>query len=564
MLQGLFIKNIGLITEMEIDLRAGLNVLTGETGAGKSIIINSVNFLCGKKFDKMHIRKNCDDAIIEGSFYINNESEKKSVSEFGIDVSDDNLIIISRRYISGKIVNRINGHNISIGMLREISEKLIEFHGQSESQMLFNKHKHLEILDRFCENETLKKILVGKIKKLHESEKIINDLIGQTDLENKIMLLEFQIKEIEEANLISNEEEKLRDRYKILSNAKNIYEKMAQVMNLVYESDFSARDIISRSNQLYIEIKNTDEDQKDISNTFSSILIYIDEMRNEIVNNLSEYEQTLQNSSKEMDDIEKRLDFLYELKLKYKKNTDEIIEYGSVLFNRLEELKQSSKKIKQIQDEIKLLENEIDELCEKISQIRKKTAESICVELEKNLADLSMPDAEIKIDISRKNNFDGTGYDNAKFLISANLGEDFKPIDKISSGGEASRIMLAIETVFAGYNNIPTIIFDEIDSGVSGKVAQMVAEKLNLLSRNCQVICITHLAQIAAMADTHFLIKKIYGTNFAETKIFELDKQKSIYEIARILSGKKITDITLESAREIKNGATNIKLRFKN
>lgn len=555
MLERLFIKNIGLIDELEINFDHGLNIFTGETGAGKSMILNSINFLCGKKIDKMFIRKDCDNAIIEGSFYIEKDNEKNFLMQMGFDIDADNLVIISRQYSVCKTTNRLNGRNITVGMLREISQQLVEFHGQNENQKLFDPHKHLEILDKFCGNEiiTLKENLTAQIKKLNTDKKIIADLLGQDDLENKIMLIEFQVNEIFNANLVQDEEEKLRARYKILTNAKNIYEKTAQIYDLLYDSEFSARDAISRANQLAIE-------QQPFAENLNSILINLDEMKNDVADNLTTYEQILQNSAQEILDIETRLDFIYELKSKYKKNVNEIIEYGDILAEQLQNLKLGGEKIAQIEKDIAQTENEIHLSCEKISELRKKFAKIICQELEKTFAELSMPDTKMKINFTQKD-FDSNGFDNVKFLIATNLGEDFKPIDKISSGGEISRIMLALETVFAKYNNISTIIFDEIDSGISGKVAQMVAEKLSVVSKNHQLICITHLSQIAAMADTHFLIQKISANDSTNTTINKLDIQESIKELARILSGKKITETALKTASEMKNEATNFKRR---
>ncbi len=554
MLERLFVKNIGLIDELEINFECGLNIFTGETGAGKSMILNSINFLCGKKIDKIFIRKNCDSAIIEGCFYLENDNEKNFLMQMGFDIDADNLVIISRQYSACKTTNRLNGRSITVGMLREISQQLVEFHGQNENQKLFDPHKHLEILDKFCGHEiiTLKENLTAQIKKLNSNKKIIADLLGQDDLENKIMLIEFQVNEIFNANLIQDEEEKLRARYKILTNAKNIYEKTAQIYDLLYDGEFSARDTISRANQLAIE--------QPFAENLNSILINLEEMKSDVADNLATYEQILQNSAQEMLDIETRLDFIYELKSKYKKNVNEIIEYGDVLAEQLQNLKLGGEKIAQIEKDIAQTENEIYLSCEKISELRKKFAKMICQELEKTFAELSMPDAKIKIDFTQKD-FDSNGFDNVKFLIATNLGEDFKPIDKISSGGEISRIMLAMETVFAKYNNISTIIFDEIDSGVSGKVAQMVAEKLSVVSKNHQLICITHLSQIAAMADTHFLIQKISTNNSTNTTINKLDTQELITELARILSGKKITETVLKTASEMKNEATKFKRR---
>lgn len=566
MLESLFIKNIALIDEVHINFKSGLNILTGETGAGKSMIISAINFLCGRKIDKMNIRKNCDTALIEGTFSIRDEIILKSLNDLGIDVYEDNLIIISRKYNLGKVVNRVNGRNVTVGMLREISDYLLEFHGQNENQKLLDSKSHLEILDRFCMKKILpvKEKLNMKLKELRESEKIVDKLTGQTDLDNKIMMLEFQIKEISNANLILGEEENLQARYKMLSNAKNLYEKMSHAMNLIYNGEnCSAMDMISHANQLLNEIKNEDESQKNICDVIESVAINLDDVKNDFANALYNYEEILNNGMQEMRDIEKRLDFLYELKTKYKRSVDEIIEYLSVLNNQYENLTGSSEKIKELEDRIAKLKEEVLFLCGQLSEIRKDYSKIICSQIEKNLFDLGMMDAKIQINFEKKSSFNENGFDDIQFLISTNKGEDLKPLAKFASGGEMSRIMLAVKAVFAKFDNVPTLIFDEIDSGVSGRIAQMVGEKLNFIARKHQIICITHLVQIAAMADVHFLIKKISDANSVHTEIYDLNDKQIINELARLLSGKNITDATLKTAKEIKNFALKSKEAFK-
>lgn len=558
MLESLFIKNIALIDEVHINFKSGLNILTGETGAGKSMIISAINFLRGRKIDKMNIRKNCDTALIEGTFSIRDEIILKSLNDLGIDVCEDNLVIISRKYNLGKVVNRINGRSVTVGILREISDYLLEFHGQNENQKLLDSKSHLEILDRFCMKKILpvKEKLNMKLKELRESEKIVDELTGQTDLDNKIMMLEFQIKEISNANLILGEEENLQARYKMLSNAKNLYEKMFQAMNLIYNGEnCSAMDMISHANQLLNEIKNEDESQKNICDVIESVAINLDDVKNDFANALYNYEEILNNGMQEMREIEKRLDFLYELKTKYKRSVDEIIEYLSVLNNQYENLTGSSEKIKELEDRVAKLKEEVLFLCEQLSEIRKDSSKIICDEIEKNLYDLGMPDAKIQINFEKKSSFNENGFDDIQFLISTNKGEDLKPLAKFASGGEMSRIMLAVKAVFAKFDNVPTLIFDEIDSGVSGRIAQMVGEKLNFIAREHQIICITHLVQIAAMADVHFLIKKISDANYVHTEIYDLNDKQIINELARLLSGKNITDATLKTAKEIKKFA---------
>lgn len=560
MIESLLIKNIGLIDEALINFGGGLNVLTGESGAGKSMILNAINFLSGKKIDKMNIRKNCDDALIEGTFFINDEVVIKNFEQLGIEISEDNLVVIARKYSAGRVVNRVNGRSVTVGMLKQVCENLIEFHAQNENQKLFDPKNHIDILDKFCGKEmlALKRDLALKIKQLNENENEIKILVGQDNLDERVMMLEFQIKEIEDANLIPNEEENLHARYKTLSNAKDLYEKMSQAMNLIYNAEnFSARDIISHACQLLNEIKDDDSSHQNIFEVLESVLINLDDVKNEFANALSSYEEILENGMEQMKKIEMRLDFLYGLKLKYKKNVDELIEYGEILKEQHKNLIESSDKVKELEEKSCSLRNEILNLCEQISFIRREHSKIICAQIEKNLFELGMPDVKFEARFERKDDFQN-GFDEIEFFICTNKGEDLKPLAKISSGGEISRIMLAIKSVFVDGDNVNTIIFDEIDSGVSGKIAQMVAEKLRLISKTHQVICITHLVQIAAAANNHFLIKKISDENSTQTEIYNLNDEQIINELARLLAGKNITDATLKAAHEIKLNALDL------
>ena len=553
MLKELVIKNIGLIDEQKINFKTGLNILTGETGSGKSMIINAINFLSGEKISKLNIRKGCEEAFIEGVFLLR---EKNFAENLGIEIAEDNLLIVSRKYISGHVTNRINGRIVTVGMLRQVSNYILEFYGQNESQKLLESRYHLEILDRFCADKIapIKKNLNKKLKEMREKKNSLTNLMGESNFDEKIMMLEFQIKEISDANLSLGEEKDLQIKYKKLTNAKILCQKISEVIKMIYEDEnFSAHNIISHSSQILEEIKNDDPALNNIYDTIKSIEISLGEARSDLFSTLSSYQEILNSGLEQMHQIEKRLDFLYELTTKYKKNIDELIEYLDFLNDQHEILINSREKILILESDIQKLKNETISLCEKLTEIRHSQSKKICLELEKVLNQLDIPNAKLEMRFKKKTNFNENGIDETEFFISTNAGEDLKLLAKFISGGETSRIMLALKSIFAKFDSISTLIFDEIDTGIGGKTAQVIAEKLKNISRNCQIICITHLAQIATIADEHLLVEKYSDINSTKIKISSLDKNQKTKELARMLTGKKITANILKTVYDMQN-----------
>ncbi len=562
MIDHLQIKNVALIENVEISFDKGLNILSGETGAGKSMIIGSINFLFGGRPNKDFIRNGEENAFVEGVFYTEDNFVLEAIKNMGIEIDKDNLIIISRNLQNtGKSVCRVNGKTITVGMLKEISNLLLEFHGQHENQSLLNSSKHITLLDKFCntEIETIRQSLLDSIKKYKEIIKNINEISGnEKDRQTKIDLLSFQKNEIENAKLKKDEEENLLERRKILLNSQKIATDCFDALGLLYNSgsdEMSASEKIVKALGLLIDLGNLDKSQSYLAEGLESISMHI----MEIIGDLKAYSQHFEHDPNELEQIERRLDTIHILKRKYGNSISEILNHYNNVCSQLDLILNSEEKLNSLKQQKKKLSIDILKHCEEISSVRKKYAKQIETQIVSNLQDLGMNNVKFEISIERKKEFSNNGYDKVEFLISTNLGEPLKPLAKIASGGEMSRIMLALKTVLADADNIETFVFDEIDAGISGRTAQQVGEKLALISKKYQILCITHLPQIAAMGDSHFLIEKKSTESKTTTNVFKLDNKKTIDELARLIGGAKITQSTIMAAWEMKEMAVGLK-----
>lgn len=563
MLEQLYIKNVALIDEMSVEFGNGLNILSGETGAGKSIIIDSINFVLGEKAQKDFIHKGSDKANVEALIYLKNKNVKKELLSMGIEIDEDNSILISRTLnATGKTNCRINGKAITIGMLKEISALLIDIHGQHEHQSLLNPAKHIVLLDKFCSNELdrLKKNLSEIMKDYKEVLKALSEFdtnIG--DREARIELYKYQINEIKEAKLKINDEDELGKKRKLLLSAEKITNYTNACLEFLYRSEeMSAVDKIAGAlNNLY-DISQLDSSQKDNYVRLEEISVQLEEL----VSDLKSYCDGLEVNASELDAVEQRLDLIYQLKRKYGQSIKEILDYCSEIENKLELLLNSEDKINELNEKKAGYEKEIKVICSEITKLRKSAAESIENEVEAVLKDLGMLNANFKIQVSPKHSFNQNGCDKVEFLISANKGEDLKPLAKIASGGEMSRVMLALKTVLAKEDNIDTFIFDEIDTGVSGRTAQQVAQKLSFIAKEHQILCITHLPQIASMSDNHFLIEKSSDEERTTTSIKKLSNDEIVNELARLIGGAEITETTLAAASDMKKMADELKKKY--
>ncbi len=558
MLEHLHVKNLALIREAEIDFTEGLNILTGETGAGKSIVIGSVGLALGGKVAKDLVRPGADFGLAELVFSVTSERLKDRLKELDV-IPEDGQIILSRKIMNGKSINKINGETVTLNQLRETAALLIDVHGQHEHQSLLQKKKHLEILDEYAKEELqpIKEKLAAAYtewKKLTEEQK--NARMDEESRMRELSLLEFETKEIEDAGLSIGEDEELEQRYRKMTGAKRLMEAAGTAYGLTgYEEAEGAGTAIGRALRELQGVQSLDEDLTDLTGQLSDI----DSLLNDFNRELSDYVSSLEFAGEEFEQVEERLNQLNHLKSKYGKTLEAVLEYGQRQQERLAALQDYDAYLARLEKQTAEKERELEGLCEEASVIRKRYAEVLCAKIRGHLIDLNFLDVEFELEFDRISGYTSGGFDDAEFVISTNPGEALRPLAKIASGGELSRIMLAIKTVLADKDQIETVIFDEIDVGISGRTAQKVSEKMMLIGRSRQVICITHLAQIAAMADTHFRIEKQVADGGTRTEIRRLTEAESVEELARILGGAEITDAVFQNASEMKELAGNKK-----
>lgn len=552
MLQNLHVKNLALINETEVEFKDGLNILSGETGAGKSIIIGSINLALGEKVQKEMLRDNADTALVELVFYVENPATLEAVRALGIEVEDE-TIILSRKITAGRAIARINGEAVSASKMKEAAALLIDIHGQHEHQSLLSKRKHLEILDLFA-----KDLLREQKQKLsvcyREYRKLLDELEqSDSDTEERtreLSFLEYEVKEIEDANLTLGEDVELEEQFRKYSNGKKILDAIHVVQAATAEEDESASERISRAVRELAGVSGYDKRVEELENQLTEIDNLLGDFNREVASYLSEEEF----DNETYLEIEKRLDFINHLKSKYGNSIEQILESYNSKCERIAVLKDYDEYLNQLLSKINHKKQELTQLSDEVSAIRQKESVVLTNAIRQALMDLNFLDVRFTMEF-RKIDFTENGTDEVEFMISTNPGEPLKPLGKVASGGELSRIMLAIKTVLAENDHIETLIFDEIDSGISGRTAQMVSEKMNELGRSHQIICITHLPQIAAMADTHFLIEKSVENDTTVSHIHELSDEESVQELARMLGGVEITDKVVENAREMKKMA---------
>lgn len=565
MLTHLSIKNIAVIDRAQIDFSDGFNILTGETGAGKSIIINSLNILKGERASKELIRTGEQSARVDGIFTVSDEIKNEICDIIGIDF-DENEIMISREFnLDGKNSVRINGSPITLSMLKSIGEYFVNIHGQHDSTSLLVKKSHLGFLDDFG-GEKLKDAL-EEYKNVHAEYQDVKSKLeklntDETEKERRMDLLKYQIEEIEVANLSLNEEDDLTERRNFLANAQKISENCLAAFDKLYdgeETGNSAHDLIWEAVKLIEQITEFNSDMDTVCKELTDVTYIISDNSHAI----KKFADSLECNEYELNEIEERLDVIYNLKRKYGVSVGDVLKYLEKIKKEYAEIEHSEEQIKFLSEKLKELELSRLEKAEKLSLLRKENAKILSEKICAELCDLEMAKTvfEVKIEDTE---FSNSGKDDVEFLISTNLGELPKPLSKIASGGELSRIILAIKSVITGEKSAETLIFDEVDTGVSGKTAQKIGEKLYKMTKSAQVICITHLAQIASLADKHFLIEKKTENGRTKTEIMPIDGENRISEIARILGGEVITDLTRENAKEQILLANDIKKKIKN
>lgn len=564
MLLNLHVKNLAIIDEIEVEFSEGLNVLTGETGAGKSIIIGSINIALGGKVSKDIIRTGTEFALVELTFLAEDSEQINSLEKLGITLEED-VVVISRKITKCRTINRVNGETVSVSMLKSIADILIDIHGQNEQQSLLYKNKHMEIVDRYAAEK-----MCGRDMEFSEMYRQYKDMlvkysekeISEEERLREVSFIRYELEQIEQAHLVKGEEEKLQERYRYLSNANEIKSGINEVYSLVedsYGDSQSVSQMLGRSSHILAKISGYDERLKELARQIADI----DELIMDFNRDLQEYASDMDENGEEFAEVETRLDLVRTIKSKYGATTELVENYAKDLENKLEKYEAYEEYRANLEKKIEIYKIKLEKLGESISKIRKKCSAELEKRITDALIDLNFLQVKFEIAVRELDEFNSKGKDEVEFMISTNPGEDLKPIGQAASGGELSRIMLAIKAVLAEHDSIGTLIFDEIDVGISGRTAQKVAEKMAFIGHSHQVICISHLAQIAAMADHNYLIEKNNSLNKTSTVIRQLEGDEIVEEIARILGGAKITDAVLESAREMKQLADIEKINYK-
>lgn len=563
MLINVHVKNLALIREADIYFNEGLNILSGETGAGKSIIIGSILIALGAKIPKDILRDDEKEALIEVVFQLKNESIKDKIEELGYDLGDERQIIISRKIISGRSIIKINGENVTVTNAKKITELLIDIHGQHDHQSLLKLNKQLEILDNYAigELKQLKSQLSQEYKKYTDLKKEYQEYDIDNESRNReIAFCKFEIDEIDRANLIEGEYESVEKKFKKISSFKNIAENMNEIYSLIGDTTFDGvSERVGNASKIIQGIRSLDDGLQPIADS----ILDLDSICQDVSHMIKDYVDQMAFDEEEAKMTEDRMNELNHLSQKYcntKGQSDivkNILEYRDEQVSKLQKMENFEKMKLQCENQLKEQVGIIENISNKVSEIRKKNANLLANEIENVLKGLNFLDVRFDIHFRKLNSYTANGNDEVEFMISTNPGEDVKPLSAIASGGELSRIMLGIKTIMAEKDDIETLVFDEIDTGISGKTAQMVAERMKEVSKSHQIICITHLPQIAAMADSHYLIEKKIINDKTVTEINLLNDEDSVKELARMLSGSKMTEAVIENAREMKKLANN-------
>lgn len=555
MLQSLRVKNLALIEETEVEFGEGLNILTGETGAGKSLLLGSINLALGGKFEKDMLRKGADNALVELIFNSQDTKVLEKLAALELIPEEDGTIIISRKMQVGKSVCRINGETVTARQVKELAEVLIDIHGQHEHQSLLHKKKHMEILDSYCGEEfTVPASAVAEcFKECRALRRTMEEEAMDEETKTKEQALaEFEYREIEEAKLIAGEDEELEQQYRLMSNSRKITESLGESYQYSGgDSDMGAGSSLGRALRLLRNISMYDTRLEQLADQLSEVEGLLADYNHDI----AEYMSDCEFDEEDFRAVEDRLNTINHLKGKYGSTIEEILEYGESRQALLLKLADYDAYMQGLTQQLQEKETQLSEYCRRLSDIRRRNAEQLSLQLKEALVNLNFLTVEFEIAVRPEQTITANGYDDVEFLISTNPGESLKPLSQVASGGELSRIMLAIKTVLAGRDAIDTLIFDEIDTGISGKTAWKVSEQLDTVAHAHQVICITHLPQIAAMADNHFVIEKNSMEDNTITDIRYMDEEESLAELARLLGSDALTEAALSNAKEMKEQA---------
>ena len=527
-----------------------LNILTGETGAGKSILIGSIQSALGAKIPKDMIRHGCDSALIELIFHTKSQAVQKKMEEFEIPF-EDGEIIISRRITNNRVINKVNDISVTIGRLKELSPLLLDLSGQHENQLLLKPQNHLKIIDSYHRSviAPVKEKTASLYHEYQELQKKLSEQnMGEEQRIREMEFLKYEIQEIEEAQLRPGEDESLETEYQKVSHAKEILSDCAAVHEVTAGQNGCAGDLIGLAVQRLYTVSNLDAEARGLTEQLQTI----DSLLNDFNRELSSYIDSMEFDGEQFAEIEERLNLINHLKAKYGDSIEKIQKYHDNSVEKYEKLSNYEEYISEIKRELSKVKEKLDIQCERLTALRKEAAIPLTKLIKEALLDLNFLDVVFEIAFEQSEHYSALGKDNVCFMISTNPGQAVRPLHEIASGGELSRIMLAIKSILADEENIETLIFDEIDTGISGRTAQKVSERLAYIAKKRQVIAITHLPQIAAMADSHYLIEKTSDANSTISNIYPLSEEESVKELARMLGGVKITEAVLQNAREMR------------
>lgn len=531
MLGQLHIKNIGIIDEITINFEDGLNILSGETGAGKSLIIDSINAITGSRLSKDIIKRGESSALVEACFF-----------------DKEDIILTREFYQNGRNICKINGSMVTLANFKEIGERLIDIHGQHDNQSLLNEKTHINLLDSFADKDisNLKNKYIELLSEYKKTKIEIEKSYGDPfERARRLDLLKYQNEEIINSNLKIGEDEELEAKRVLIMN----YEKIAKSLNEAYSllDNSSIESLGNAIHQINI-ISDFDKKYEVILQSMNDAYYSLKDASSEIANMI----EATEFDENEQCEIEERLDLIFSLKRKYGNDIESILKYNDEISNEINYLENSDEIVEKLQNKLSNIEKELKEVALKIRNVRIKTASIVAEKINEQLQDLEMKKAFIEFEFKESENFLDDGMDIIQILIATNLGEGLKPLSKIASGGEISRVMLAIKTILCNYDNVPTMIFDEIDTGISGQAGKAVAEKMKIIGKTHQVICVTHLPTIAAAGDSNYFIEKVVENDRTKTKITKLNENEVVHEIARILAGNDITKAVLQHAKEIR------------
>ena len=559
MLEGLHVKNLVIIDEAEVSFGGGLNILTGETGAGKSVVIGSINLALGAKAGKNLVRAGKESGFVELIFSVNNDVGDK-LRRLDI-IPEDGLVVITRKFTGERSVSKINGETVTLSKVKEAAALLLDIHGQTENQTLQLSKNHLELLDKYCKEEVkpYKKRLKDLVTEYRNKEnELLEYSADEASISRELDFLKYECKEIESAKLAKDEEEELDKKVRKYSSSSKIVSLIEEARKNLSDNG-GADDSIGSIVRAMSRLSDVDETSVELLNQISEI----ESLLNDFERSLSDYADDNVFDESDFMQSEERLDKIRGIYAKHGGSYDTTIDFLDASLAQIEKLEHASEYKEKLSMEVEKLKKVILSECDELTKVRKRGALKLSKLVKQSLIDLNFLQVEFDVEFAGSKDFTSKGNDEIIFKISTNPGEPMRSISEVASGGELSRIMLALKSVMADTDEIPTMIFDEVDTGISGRTAQMVAEKMALLSAKRQIIAITHLAQIAAMADNHYLIEKKADENHTATDIRRLDEAEEVSELARILGGVAVTENVINSAREMKKLATDTKIGLK-